>query len=147
MAGLTQDAVMPGQSFVYRFRANEAGTYWYHSHQFSEDQLKRGLFGAFIVEPPTAAPGNPLDLAVLGHTWQTSAGPVASFGLAGPIQRKTVAPGTEVRLRLINTDSTLMTFTLTGTTFQVAAIDGAKLNAPGELDRARLLLAAGGRSS
>src|SRR5215211_2348143 len=32
VAGVTQDAVPPGGSYVYRFRINEPGTYWYHSH-------------------------------------------------------------------------------------------------------------------
>jgi hypothetical protein len=145
VAGLTQNAVMPGQSFVYRFRAPDTGTYWYHSHQFSADEVKLGLFGAFIVEPPgPPAAANTLDLPVLAHTWQTDSGPVASFGPGGANQRQTVAPGTPVRLRLINTDSTPMTFTLTGTPFQVAAIDGTDLNGPGNLDQSRVLLAARG---
>src|SRR5207245_1056004 len=33
VAGITQDAVKPGGTFTYEFVANEAGTYWYHSHQ------------------------------------------------------------------------------------------------------------------
>src|SRR6185437_4753971 len=49
VAGVTQDAVRPGQSFVYRFVAQHAGTYWYHSHQVSHVQVRDGLFGAFVV--------------------------------------------------------------------------------------------------
>jgi hypothetical protein len=45
--GLTQDAVAPGHSYVYEFVARDAGTYWYHSHQDSLQQISRGLFGAF----------------------------------------------------------------------------------------------------
>lgn len=48
--GVTQDAIAPGKSFTYEFVANEVGTYWYHSHQDSVNQLDRGLYGAFIVE-------------------------------------------------------------------------------------------------
>ncbi|HEY6810941.1 MAG TPA: multicopper oxidase domain-containing protein, partial [Propionibacteriaceae bacterium] len=33
VAGVTQDAVPVGGEFTYRFVANQAGTYWYHSHQ------------------------------------------------------------------------------------------------------------------
>src|ERR1700693_3547162 len=33
VAGITQDGVKPGATFTYEFVANEAGTYWYHSHQ------------------------------------------------------------------------------------------------------------------
>ncbi|MCU4993993.1 multicopper oxidase family protein [Bacillus cereus] len=48
--GVTQDAVDPGKSFTYEFEANVPGTYWYHSHQDSVNQLDRGLYGALIVE-------------------------------------------------------------------------------------------------
>ncbi|MCR6788119.1 MULTISPECIES: multicopper oxidase family protein [Bacillus cereus group] len=48
--GVTQDAVEPGKSFTYEFEANLPGTYWYHSHQDSVNQLDRGLYGALIVE-------------------------------------------------------------------------------------------------
>lgn len=144
VAGMTQDAVRPGQSFVYRFRATETGTYWYHSHQVSDDAVKKGLFGAFIVDPASAAPGEANDMTILSHTWPTNSGSVLAFGPAS-LERKTVAPGSEVRLRLINTDNGARDFSLTGTTFRVASIDGADLNQPGDLDRARLVLAAGGR--
>jgi FtsP/CotA-like multicopper oxidase with cupredoxin domain len=56
-----------------------------------------------------------------------------------------VPPGTQVRLRLINSDSAMRRFTVSGTSFRVLAIDGHDLNGPGLLDRVRLPLAAGGR--
>ncbi|WP_079478268.1 multicopper oxidase family protein [Halobacillus salinus] len=48
--GLTQDAVQPGETFTYEFVANDAGTYWYHSHQHSSKQVDKGLYGSFIIE-------------------------------------------------------------------------------------------------
>ncbi len=48
--GVTQDAIAPGKTFTYEFIANEVGTYWYHSHQDSVNQLDRGLYGSLIVE-------------------------------------------------------------------------------------------------
>jgi FtsP/CotA-like multicopper oxidase with cupredoxin domain len=50
VAGVTQDAVMPGRSFTYRFVADQVGTYWYHSHQLSHQQVRRGLLGAIVVD-------------------------------------------------------------------------------------------------
>ncbi|QHE52359.1 multicopper oxidase domain-containing protein [Pontibacillus sp. HMF3514] len=47
---VTQEAVQPGESFTYEFSADDAGTYWYHSHQHSSKQVDKGLYGAFIVE-------------------------------------------------------------------------------------------------
>ncbi|WP_202081714.1 multicopper oxidase family protein [Caldalkalibacillus salinus] len=48
--GLTQDPVMPGETFVYDFIAEASGTYWYHSHQDGAEQVGKGLYGALIVE-------------------------------------------------------------------------------------------------
>ncbi|NEW08610.1 multicopper oxidase family protein [Paenibacillus sp. SYP-B3998] len=48
--GITQNAVQPGQTFTYEFKADDPGTYWYHSHQDSVNQVDRGLYGSIIVE-------------------------------------------------------------------------------------------------
>ncbi|WP_167647379.1 multicopper oxidase family protein [Mameliella alba] len=54
VSGLTQDAVPPGGSFDYDFLVPDAGTYWYHAHNRSYEQVARGLRGALIVEEPQA---------------------------------------------------------------------------------------------
>ncbi|MFS1514471.1 multicopper oxidase family protein [Chengkuizengella sp. SCS-71B] len=51
VAGITQNAVQPEETFTYQFKALESGTYWYHSHQNGFEQVDRGLYGALIVEP------------------------------------------------------------------------------------------------
>lgn len=48
--GITQNAIAPGKSFTYTFKATVPGTYWYHSHQDSVNQVDKGLYGSFIVE-------------------------------------------------------------------------------------------------
>ncbi len=55
VAGLTQDAVEPGKSFDYDFVAPDAGTFWFHAHNRSFEQVARGLYGALIVEEPVAS--------------------------------------------------------------------------------------------
>ena len=40
--GVTQSAVLPGQEFIYRFRADQAGTYWYHTHAVSDIGVRMG---------------------------------------------------------------------------------------------------------
>ena len=45
VAGVTQDAVGVGHDFVYRFVVRQVGTFWYHSHQVSHDQVARGVLG------------------------------------------------------------------------------------------------------
>ena len=47
---LTQAPIAPGGTFVYEFDVPDAGTYWYHPHQRSFEQVGRGLSGALIVE-------------------------------------------------------------------------------------------------
>jgi FtsP/CotA-like multicopper oxidase with cupredoxin domain len=48
--GLTQPPIRPGASFTYEFTPPDAGTFWYHPHADSLQQLGRGLAGALIVE-------------------------------------------------------------------------------------------------
>jgi FtsP/CotA-like multicopper oxidase with cupredoxin domain len=48
--GLTQKPIQPGESFVYEFTPPDAGTFWYHPHEDTLQQLGRGLAGALIVE-------------------------------------------------------------------------------------------------
>ena len=54
--GVTQDAIPPGQTITYAFIAPRAGTYWYHPHQKSAEQLDRGLYGVLVVEPRNGQP-------------------------------------------------------------------------------------------
>lgn len=49
---LTQEPVAPGKTFSYDFVAEDAGTFWYHPHVNSAEQVGRGLSGALIVEEP-----------------------------------------------------------------------------------------------
>ena len=47
---LTQPPIAPGESFAYEFDLPDAGTYWYHPHARSFEQVGRGLYGPLIVE-------------------------------------------------------------------------------------------------
>lgn len=159
VAGLTQDAVMPGESYTYRFRVNELGTHWYHSHQASSEQVKKGLFGPLVIMPKkdstdvyntakSQAPSSGMieDIVLISHTWQLSKGHITSIGLTDNLERRRIESGTSVRLRLVNTGSEPELFELSGTPFQVAAIDGAEVNEPEELVNVLLQVAAGGRN-
>ena len=52
--GLSFDGIHPGESFVYRFRVGQSGTYWYHSHSLFQEQA--GLYGAIVIDPREPAP-------------------------------------------------------------------------------------------
>jgi FtsP/CotA-like multicopper oxidase with cupredoxin domain len=138
-AGLTQDVVQPGGEYVYRFVANQVGTYWYHTHEASDQGVHMGLYGALVVTP--RAPSVGLDLTLPVHTFTTT----AALGTHDDAGNAAAAPGTGVRLRLINTDNQTHRITLAGAQYRLAAVDGHDLNSPGTLERTALRLAAGGR--
>ena len=53
--GMTQAPVPPGGTFTYDFVAPDAGTYWYHPHRNTLEQVSRGLAAPLIIdeaEPP-----------------------------------------------------------------------------------------------
>lgn len=47
--GVTQKAIMPGETFQYQFTLLQSGTYWYHAHAGIQEQ--EGLYGAFVIDP------------------------------------------------------------------------------------------------
>ena len=47
---LTQPPIAKGGRFTYEFDLPDAGTFWYHPHLGSAEQVGRGLAGALIVE-------------------------------------------------------------------------------------------------
>jgi len=50
--GFTQDLIPTGGEFRYEFTLPDAGTFWYHPHFDSANQVGRGLYGAILVEDP-----------------------------------------------------------------------------------------------
>jgi FtsP/CotA-like multicopper oxidase with cupredoxin domain len=47
---VTQDAVLPGQSYTYMFQTFRPGVYWFHSHMMPGNTLFAGLYGVMIIE-------------------------------------------------------------------------------------------------
>ena len=47
--GISFQGIEPGTTFTYRFRVQQSGTYWYHSHSGFQEQT--GLYGAIIIDP------------------------------------------------------------------------------------------------
>jgi FtsP/CotA-like multicopper oxidase with cupredoxin domain len=52
----TQPPIQPGESFTYEFTPKDAGTYWFHPHVRSSEQVERGLYGVLIVEDEKPLP-------------------------------------------------------------------------------------------
>jgi FtsP/CotA-like multicopper oxidase with cupredoxin domain len=125
VAGVTQNAVLPGKRFVYRFRARQAGTFWYHSHQYSQQQVTRGLVGAVVVQPRAAAtPPSTPDVTALVHSYggrSTINGRLGETAVSGDVGGR--------RVRLLNTNQTAMRVAST-VPFAVVAIDGVDVHGP-----------------
>jgi FtsP/CotA-like multicopper oxidase with cupredoxin domain len=121
VAGVTQDAVRPGGRYVYRFRPEQVGTFWYHTHQDASSGVEKGLYGPLVVTD--GQPHKEDDLTLPVHTFD---GHVA-IGDDDGVQRRKVQPGVDVRLRLINTDSGPVRFRIAGVRPSVVAIDGASI--------------------
>jgi CopA family copper-resistance protein len=47
--GISFAGIPPGATFTYRFKVEQSGTYWYHSHSNMQEAV--GMYGAIIVEP------------------------------------------------------------------------------------------------
>lgn len=142
VAGITQDAVPVGGRHVYRFEATDAGTYWYHSHQVSHDQVVRGLLGAIVIEPADdAAPRADAELTALLHVYG------GQHTLNGRVEdaRVDASPGATVRVRVINTDQGTAAV-WSASPYRVVAIDGRDVHEPADVDGQRLLVPAGGRA-
>ena len=150
VAGITQNAVAPGGTYTYEFVAQDAGTFWYHSHQDTGTQLTQGLFGAIIVEPAAGRVAETRDDTVILHT-VVGSGTVAVNGVPGGDLRLAARPGDTVRLRLINAvapgmDGGPETPVLLGASYRVVALDGHDLNQPELLGLQRLALGMGQRA-
>jgi FtsP/CotA-like multicopper oxidase with cupredoxin domain len=139
VAGVTQDAVRPGGRYVYRFRPEQAGTFWYHTHQNASSGVEKGLYGSLVILRDPRSLGYELTLPIhtfAGHT---------AIGTDDDVGRQAVPAGVPVRLRLINTDSSPVRLRLAGMKPAVVAIDGADIRpAPVPAGQA-LEIGAGGR--
>jgi FtsP/CotA-like multicopper oxidase with cupredoxin domain len=137
VAGVTQDAVLPGQQKVYRFVAEDAGTYWYHSHQVSHRQVKQGLFGSFVVTAPDEEP----DAMAVVHSYD---GRLTVNGRTGTASTPATA-GEHRRVRITNTDNVPVLTWVTGAAYRVVAVDGREFVEGTDVTDQYLRVAAGGR--
>ena len=125
--GLTQDPIMPGDSFTYEFTVRNAGTHMYHSHFDSAKQVPSGLLGAFIVHEKDE-PEVDLDYTMilndgpLGYTLNGK-----SFPATEPLA---VEQGQTIRVRYMNEGLQIHPMHLHGMPQKVIAKDGWKLAQP-----------------
>jgi len=146
VAGLTSPAIAPGETRASGFEARHAGLFWYRPMRIGAvgRQTGSGLHGALIVdepEPPTVAKDMLLTLddwaltgdAQLRPDFDTVAARAGAGRLgnwltlngAAPPQQVSVAPGSRLRLRLLNA-ANARTFALqfSGLAVHVIGVDG-----------------------
>lgn len=161
--GLTQAPIQPGASFDYRFTAPDAGTFWYHPHWHSGEQLDRGLYGLLIVDEETP-PAFDRDVAILLDDWRLAPDSSIheSFGNmhdaahegrygnrltanGGPLLEIPIATNERLRLRLVNVaNARVMPVRIAEHAATAIAIDGQPAE-PFALSRSRFVLTPGGR--
>ena len=118
--GASQPEVPPGGTFTYDFVVPDPGLFWYHPHVMAAEQVGFGLYGAFLVDDPSA----PIDIEehvlVLGDMDLLDNGTLApsdtggsagmAFGREGSLvlvngrnhPRVTVNTGVPQRWRIVN---------------------------------------------
>ncbi|MEW9503154.1 multicopper oxidase family protein [Jeotgalibacillus marinus] len=173
--GVTQNAVQPSETFTYEFTPNDPGTYMYHTHQNAVEQMDKGLYGAFIVEPKEKAydrdytlmldewmsnpdeedsnmegmdhgsMGGMDDMQGMGHDMSAYDIFTMNGKSSNSIDPLIVKEEEIVRIRLVNVGYMSHEIHLHGHDFKVAAIDGQELNEPQELKDQVISIAPGER--
>ncbi|HEX7011535.1 MAG TPA: multicopper oxidase family protein [Steroidobacteraceae bacterium] len=140
---LTQRPIAPGETFLYEFDAVDAGTFWYHPHQRSFEQVGRGLYGALIIEEQEPIQVD-RDVTWVLDDWRLREdasisddfGNMMDTGMSGRVgntvtvngqlpETFAVRAGERVRLRLINAaNARIFGLEFEGHRPQVVALDG-----------------------
>jgi FtsP/CotA-like multicopper oxidase with cupredoxin domain len=146
---LTQPPVAPGASFDYQFTPKDAGTFWFHPHVRSSEQVERGLYGVLIVEDAERPPYSQDLLWVLDDWLLDERGQVfpefntrhdlAHDGRWGRVitvnghtaERLALRAGERVRLRLVDTaNGRVFKPDFGALEVQIIAVDGLYLRHP-----------------
>ena len=159
--GLTQKAVMPGESFDYYFTVPDAGTYYYHSHNKTWSQVARGLYGALIVEEETEVFDKTHDLTLIIDDWRVgqdgklyiaSLGDLTDWSHGGRLGNLLTVnskneptfklnAGEDYRLRLINVaNSRILEIVPNRFDAKILAYDGQSVGKPFALNYSPLLM-------
>lgn len=139
VGGLTQAHIPVGETYVYEFIAQDAGTFMYHSHSDEMVQIAMGCMGMFIVHPKNPSfRAVDRDYAFMLMSWDVDAGTyspkphtMTEFNtwsmnsLVFPaIPHMVVKKGERVRIRLANLSMTNHPIHLHGHRFKVTGTDG-----------------------
>jgi FtsP/CotA-like multicopper oxidase with cupredoxin domain len=147
--GVTQPPIQSGGSFIYEFTPKDAGTFWFHPHLNSPEQIERGLYGVLVVEDPKE-PRYSQDLVWVLDDWLLEKGAeiysefvtghdLAHDGRWGNLSTVngrfrpsiSVKAGERIRIRLVNAaNGRVFSPSLAGLESKVIAVDGMLAESP-----------------
>lgn len=139
VAGLTQPPIQPGETWVYEFDMQHAGTFMYHPHADGMVQFAMGMMGTIVVHPQdTALRAVDRDFAFVMSAYDIEPGSytprvntMLDFNLwtwnsrvFPGISPLVVRQGDRVRIRIGNLTMTNHPIHLHGHSFEVTGTDG-----------------------
>ena len=161
VAGVTQDAVQPGETFIYEFVAKPAGSYMYHSHMEGDKQVGLGLYAPFLIDPAQPESSVPdVDVIMMlsearvvdGQTYAAMpmAGAEPNYflinGKAFPATETIpVKQGDRVRIRFMGIGQFVHPMHLHGMPFKIVATDGHPVPEVAQLTKDTVAVAPGER--
>lgn len=161
VAGVTQPAVEPGETFTYEFVAKPAGSYMYHSHTEGDKQVGLGLYAPIIIDPAQPeSPAPDVDVIMMlsearvvdGQTYAAMpmAGAEPNYflinGKAFPATETIpVKLGDRVRIRFMGIGQLVHPMHLHGMPFKIVATDGHPVPEAAQLTKDTVLVAPGER--
>jgi FtsP/CotA-like multicopper oxidase with cupredoxin domain len=76
VAGLSQPAIKPGETFRYEFVLRQHGTFMYHSHHDEMTQMGMGLLGMIVIHPRNVSPQDrpDRDFVLMMSEWRIDPG-------------------------------------------------------------------------
>ena len=161
VSGLTQDAVLPGEEYIYTFTVPDAGSFWYHAHNMSWSHVARGLYGALIVDEITPLFDKDHDITLMLDDWKLdsqgkldikSLGSLMEWAHAGRLGNLITVNGKfrpeiklkqneNYRIRIINVaNSRVSAFDINQLDAKIIAYDGQTLVSPRKINYSPLII-------
>ena len=151
--GVSMPEVKPGETYTYEFVAKPSGTFWYHPHFDSLNQISKGLYGPFIVEPKAPDVKVDREYILMMSEWtippkQESQGAHSMEKMGGGMKEANyftingksapavpplkVKKGERIRIRFINAGNQVHPMHLHGHAFKIISTDGYPLPNKGQ---------------
>lgn len=163
VANVTQKPIPPGGTFTYEFTVQQAGTFFYHSHDDADRQQALGLYGALIVDPaqPPSTPAYDKEVIVQLQEWLFRDGytfPAMPMDGANPnyftingksypqTQTVNLRVGQRLLVRFIGSSSAMIhPMHIHGGPFQIVATDGNPVPLAAQIKKDTVLVGPGER--